>query len=190
MAWIYDTLVQDEEDISGQFAYLFYKHEKRKRAEYLKQTGDSDDEIAIKLRKYQDTVATDPENIKVFKEGGAKRLQDFLQAMQDATLEEARRKFLQEHQEIGQAVRDLDKLVGQKRGLGQRFTSWLLIGMRSWLSTAIWGMIIGGLLLSLAWLVAPQGTEEAAKGFWDKAMDGLSHFIDCQKSSAPPECRE
>jgi|TARA_R100000005_G_scaffold61866_1_gene31856 hypothetical protein len=190
MPWVYDRLVAGSDDIPGQFAYLYYKSEKRKLAASLKTSGKTDAEILETLKNYQQNLAADTAALAKFRAEGEKVLKHFLEVTEQKTLAEADTNFAKKHQEIGQAVRDLDKLVGQKRGPGQRFLSWLLIGMRSWLSTAIWGMIIGGLLLSLAWLVAPQGTEEAAKGFWDKAMDGLSHFIDCQKSSAPPECRE
>jgi hypothetical protein len=183
MEWVYDKLVKNDTDISGQFAYLYYKAEKRKFAENLKASGMSDDDIADKLREFQKGVAETPNALATYKAGGDTALQAYLSEMQKDTLETARKEFRRENQKIGQAIHDLNKLVGQKRGIIQRFFSWLLIGIRSWLATAIIGIV----LFLIALMLVSDGTQ---KNVLDEALDGIIKYIECQKSNAPPECKE
>lgn len=189
MLWVYDKLVAGRDDIPGQFAYLFYKSEKRKLADSLKTSGKTDAEILETLKNYQQNVAADNNALAIYKAEGEKVLKNFLEVTERETLARAETNFAKKHQEIGQAIGDLYTLAGQKRGPLQRFSSWLMGGVRAWLATAVWAVIIASTLLFLAWAVEPEDTGNDARGFWDRNMERLANFIECQKSAAPPECK-
>ena len=183
MPWVYDKLVRNSDDISGQFAYLYYKFEKRKFAENLRTSGTLDTDIPEQLRNYQQNLAQDETALAKFKAEGDKALKKYLEIAEAETLRSAEETFAKKNREIGQAIGDLNKLIGQKRGLLQRFISWLLIGIRSWLATAI----IGIALFLIALMLVSNGTQ---KNVMDEALDGIIKYIQCQKSDAPPECKE
>ncbi|MCF8467297.1 MAG: hypothetical protein K9G33_07835 [Sneathiella sp.] len=183
MEWVYNKLVKDDTDIPGQFACLYYKLEKRKFAENLKTSGMPDDDVVNKLREFQKSVADNPNTLITYKTGGDGALQAYLSEMQEDTLDTARKEFRKENQKIGEAIHDLNKLVGQKRSIPQRLLSWLLIGVRAWLVTALIGIV----LFLIALMLVSDGTQ---KNVLDEALDGIIKYIECQKSNAPPECQE
>ncbi|TNE34734.1 MAG: hypothetical protein EP348_10375 [Alphaproteobacteria bacterium] len=182
MAWVYDKLVENDTDISGQFAYLFYKSEKRKFAEKLKTSGKSDDEIRAQLKAYQEGVVGDSDAIAAFKASGDIALKKYLSEVQSNTLNTARNEFLAEIQRIGTDINNLNRLVGAERGIVRRFASWLLIGVRAWISTALIGLI----LFIIALLFVSDHTKE---GVMDEALDGFAKFIECHKSTPPAGCQ-
>lgn len=183
VAWIYDKLVKNSEDTAGQFAYLYYKSEKRKFAENLKTSGTPDEDIPERLKVYQENVVRDETALANFRAGGDAALKKYLRIVEKETLTRVEANFAKKYQEIGQAIHDLNARAGQPRGRFQRFVSWLLIGVRAWLVTAL----IGLLLFLLALLFVSDGTQE---NVFDEALDGFIRYIECQKSNAPPECEE
>lgn len=182
MSWVYDKLVQSS-DIPGQFAYLYYKSEKRKFAENLKTSGTPDEDIPKRLKGYQNNVVRDETALASFKAGGDAALKNFLATAEEATLASAKENFARQNRELGEKIHELNELAGQPRGKLQRFISWLLIGVRAWLVTALIGII----LFLLALMLVSDGTQE---NVFDEALDGVIRYIECQKSNAPPECEE
>ncbi len=186
MSWVYDQLVENSEDIPGQFAYLYYKSQKREFAELLRASGTADDDIPEKLRAYQKSVAEDNLALTKFKVGGKDKLEKYIEGLETETIAEAEINLKEQYQKKYQCLRrgiaDLNAIAEQPpRGRFQRCVSWFFIGVRSWLATAFFGLL---LFIAALFLVS----KDTKDGVMDEFLSGFVQYIECFKSNPPDTC--
>lgn len=58
--WVFDVLVEDNEDVEGLLAYSMYKARKHELASNLRELGKQEHEIAKEIKSYHDSIVSTP----------------------------------------------------------------------------------------------------------------------------------
>ncbi len=180
-SWVYECLVENDEDPVGLIAYAFYKKSKHELASSLRQEGKPEAEILEAVKNHHDTVLQSKQLLAGFTREAQIFLTEILNQVETkvkANLESEHSKKVaelekKEKKALEAAIRDLKAAAANFKspGLMKQSINWVLNGFSGVIAALITTVIIGGIL----YYNAPESQRQLIK---QQAVESVINKID------------
>ncbi|MFC7159557.1 hypothetical protein [Pseudidiomarina halophila] len=159
--WVFECLVEGDNDPVGFIAYSFYKKSKHELAVRLREDGETEAVIQDRVKMHHENAVRSQETLDSYKKSATV----FLSEVTDRIAEEVRNEFKREHEQskrewerktaalekeksraLTQATNQLKAAAKEykKPSAASRFGSWLLNGFSELAASLILVLVVGG----------------------------------------------